>query len=178
MRSFSLFPKEQHWCSFFNDYAAVLDVTDRLNPATVIEFGPGSTTLALVEGGAGQIDCMEDNPDWLAVYQERLASRFPGRVRMHRYQWADPLSIPKFDGRTFDMGFVDGPRGTLNRPAVIAWCAKRCRALLVPTEDHGCRPVLRPVISSVAEANGMTVEWMETGRLSGGYALMVKGGAQ
>lgn len=177
MRSYSLFPEEQHWCSF-NDYGAIVDVTARLKPASVVEFGPGSSTLALIEGGAGRVDCMEDDAGWLKVHRERLARRFPGRVAIHKYEWGDPLSVDGCTGLTFDMALVDGPREVARRPAVIEWCARRCAAVLVPTEDHGCRPVLRPLISRIAAAHGMTVEWMETGPLAGGYALMLKEGAQ
>lgn len=172
IRTFALYPEEQHWWSF-NDYGAVLDVTARLKPKRVVEFGPGSSTLALIEGGAKHIDTCEDAADWFEVYEERLAKRFPAIVHIHRYTVADPLSIPALDHQKYDLALIDGPLGTLARPAVIAWCLARCKAVLVPTED--LKPAdagLRPAITRLAEEFGRSIEWMETGPLSGGFALM------
>lgn len=172
-RKFKLYPKEVRWCSF-GDYGAILDITARLEARTVVEFGPGSSTLALIEGGATGIVCCEDNPDWFRVYHERLERKFQGVVSMLAYTWSDPLVIPELEGRRFDMALIDGPHGTLNRPAVVEWCVSRADVVVVPTEDvaYG-RSALRPHISRIAEAAGRPVEWMDApGSLAGCYAVL------
>src|SRR4051812_40979556 len=90
---FELYPIEQHWWSF-NDYGAVLEVTERLKAKKVLEFGPGWSTRALIEGGATKVDTCEDDPDWFAVHSERLVPQFPDVVTLHPYVWSDPVSIP------------------------------------------------------------------------------------
>lgn len=171
-RKFKLYPQEVRWCSF-GDYGAIMDITAALKAQTVVEFGPGSSTLALIEAGATRIVCCEDDPKWFAVYHERLEKKYPA-VTMLAYTWSDPVSIPGLEGHRFDMALVDGPHGTLNRPAVIEWCVDHADVVVVATEDvaYG-RSALRPHISRIAEASGRVVEWMDApGSLAGCYAVM------
>lgn len=172
MSEFALYPEERHWWSF-NDYRCVLTTVRRLKPHTVVEFGPGSSTLALIEGGAGRIDSFEDKPEWREVYQARLAEVYPN-VAIHSYEWADPLVIKGFARRRWDLALIDGPHTTPKRPAVIAWCFAHCEALLIPTEDYHCTPILRPVINELAAKYKRQVEYLETGPLSGGFAVVTK----
>lgn len=169
---FALYPQEQRWWSF-NDYGAVLAVMERLQPRRVLEFGPGSSTLALIEGGARQIDCCEDDGDWFDRYRERLELRYPAIVKMRPYVWADPLYVPGLVGERYDLALIDGPRDTTQRPAVIDFCLQRCGAVLVPTEDHDSpSSFLRPVLWALAEKYGRQIEIDETGPLAGGFALL------
>jgi hypothetical protein len=171
---FALYPEEQRWWSFA-DYGAVLEVMVRLQPRRILEFGPGSSTLALVEGGADLIDTCEDEPTWAEVYEERLVKRFPGLVRLHRYVYYDPIVIPSLADRTYDMALIDGPHGTQTRRAPLVFALKRCAAVLMATED--CRPghqSLRPLIAEEACRHDVEIEWMETGPTSGGFALLRK----
>lgn len=189
MRVFKLYPEERHWWSFA-DYQAVLETVERLiaqkriregrDAVTfrVLEFGPGSSTLSLIEGGATTIDSYEDADDWYQVYAERLGARFPEIVRIHRYTWRDPIEIVPPSPDPYDLAFIDGPLGTLNRPAVLRWCVDHVRAdgaILIPTEEiaYG-RGALRPHIDWVATERGLAVEWMQTGPLSGAFALLTK----
>lgn len=170
--NFRLYPEERHFWSF-SDYATVMNITAMLSARTVLEFGPGSSTLSLLEGGASKIDCCEDDPDWFSVYVERLQQRFPHRVTMHSYVWSDPLNVPVVDERRYDLALVDGPFGTERRPAVIAYALRRASNVLVPTEDYKTAgPVLRPVILALAKAANRAVRFFETGPLSGGFALV------
>lgn len=166
--TFRLYPKELHWWSFA-DYGAVLSVMRRLQPASVLEFGPGSSTLALIEGGARSIDCCEDNPDWLNVYQERLAQRYDG-VRMLPYTWSDPLVVPGA-ALAYDMALIDGPHGTERRPTVLRYALARCTHVLMCCEDSKGRGLRAPIML-IAEQAGRPVEIMETGPLSGSFALI------
>lgn len=178
MRTFKLYPEERHWWSM-NDYGAVVDAMAELRAhdfatARVLEFGPGSSTLALVEGGAETIDTCEDNPDWAQVYEARLVPRFPtpefaARIALHRYVYGDPLRIPAIDDRRYDLALIDGPLGTDHRPAVVRYALARCRAVLVPTEDKN--PAFRRMLHAIADELGWRISVAETGPLSGGFAL-------
>ncbi len=169
--SFTLYPEERHWWSF-NDYGAVLDTMRLLQPKRVLEFGPGSSTLALIEGGAAHIDTLEDNPDWAEVYETRLAGKYPELVRVHRYVWADPVTIPAIDGEHYDLALIDGPLGTDRRGAVVRYCLDHCDAVLAPTEDGN--PKFRKELQDIAKATGWSIDIRETGPLSGGFALLLK----
>lgn len=168
---FALYPVEQHWWSF-SDYRAVRDTVARLQATRVLEFGPGSSTLALMEGGATRIDTCEDAPDWAEVYEGRLQAKYREVVRLHRYTWADPLTIPGIDEQTYDLALVDGPLGTGRRPVVVEYCMARCAAVLVPTEDSKGAAGLRPFLREAAARRGWSIAFEETGPLSGGFALL------
>jgi hypothetical protein len=172
---FVLYPVAKHWWSL-NDYAAVLGTVRALAARTVLEFGPGSSTLALVEGGATTIDTCEDDPKWLDVYRRRLGMKFAGVVEVRAYTWADPLTIPAIDGNRYDLALIDGPHDTPRRPVVLEYCLQRCRAVLIPTEDRKVSsPPLRPSIERLADVYRASVEIVETGPLSGAFALMIPG---
>jgi hypothetical protein len=167
---FRLYPEEARWWSF-SDYRHVLTITRRLRPYSVLEFGPGSSTLALIEGGAQHIDSCEDNDDWFAVYKERLADAFPV-VELVPYTWADPLTIPAIDHHRYDMALIDGPFGTLNRPVVIEYCLARCKAVLVCLETYHSKG-LRAAAIMAAERHCKNIQITETGPLSGSFALLI-----
>lgn len=169
---FKLYPEERRWWSF-QDYGAVLDVMTRLKPKRVLEFGPGSSTLALIEGGAEHIDSMEDDPRWLQVYAERLEAKHPSIVTLHFYHYSDPLCLRYLDPHSWDLALIDGPFGTMNRPAALRYCLPRCAAVLMPTEDHPhLNGPLRTIIAEEAQKAGRAVEFTVTGPLSGGFALI------
>jgi hypothetical protein len=166
---FRLYPEERHWWSF-NDYRAVLETMRARRPARVLEFGPGSSTLALIEGGAQRIDTCEDNPDWAQVYETRLQGKYPDLVRVVRFTMGEPLTIPEVDGQTYDLALIDGPLGTNSRQPVVRYCLDRCAAVLVPTEDGN--PAFRPFLVALAAERGWEIAIRETGPLSGGFALL------
>lgn len=172
-REFRLYPTERHWWSF-NDYAAVVDMVRDLKPATVLEFGPGSSTLALIEGGARIIDSLETDPHWLDVHQRGLAA-FP-QVALHPYTWSKPLTIPGIDHKAYDFALIDGPPETIGRPTCIAYAIERCAAVFVPLEetphDAGAG-FLRPVVAMLAGDYGRRLKIFEgTGPLAGAFALL------
>lgn len=172
-RELKLYPAERHWWSF-NDYRAVLGVVVQLQPATVLEFGPGSSTLALLEGGAGHIDALEDDAKWIAV-NSNLLLEHAARVSLIPYVWADPLAIPAIDARRYDLALIDGPRTTENRVAVLEYCLTRAAAVLMPLEEsadrHG-QGYLRPHVMAAAARHGRSVALIESGPLSGTFALL------
>lgn len=172
---FVFYPEAKHWWSLA-DYGAVLGTVRALEARTVLEFGPGSSTLALVEGGATKIDTCEDDPKWLEVHRSRLGRKFGGVVEVHAYTWRDPLEIPALEGRRYDMALIDGPHDTPRRPAVLEYCLQRAAAVLIPTEDHKvASPPLRPSIERLAGVYRASLEIVETGALSGAFALLIPG---
>lgn len=170
MSEFRLYPREQHWWTF-NDYRAVVAVTRRLKPWRVLEFGPGNSTLALIEGGAVQIDACEDDPHYLRLWRNRIVGHYP-HVALYPYAWADPLTIPALDGRRYDLALIDGPRDTERRVAVVEYCLARCAAVLVPLEESASHVYLRPFVLGAAERHGRKVELIESGPLAGTFALL------
>lgn len=172
MTGFKLYPEERPWWSF-QDYQAVLDAMSRIGitAPSVLEFGPGSSTLALIEGGAGRIDACEDDPDWAEVYQRRIVERFPQIVRILPYVWGEEFEVSGV-ADSYDLALIDGPRGTERRPAVLRYAIRRCRWVLMCCEEHNTRPWLRDDIRSIADDAGRSVEFTVTGPLSGAFALV------
>lgn len=164
--TFRLYPEPTSWWSL-SDYSTVLTVMGQLRPQTVLEFGPGSSTLALIEGGATQIDCCEDDPVWFKTYCERLEDVFPKIVIMLPFEWQDPLDVNVVREKQYDLALVDGPLQIERRGAVIRFCAERCRYLLVPLED-GESNNLRDVVESL----GRPVKYIASGPLAGTFALV------
>lgn len=170
-QQFRLYPEEKHFWSF-NDYAAVLRVVRRLRPRRVLEFGPGSSTLALIEGGAQRVDSCEDDPHWLDVYRERLQAKYPEIVRIRGYHFGEPLTIPAVDSRHYDLAFIDGPRETPRRPAAIEYACARSRFVLVALECFESAGLAAPVSRIAGELN-RGVAWIhDTGPLAGAFALI------
>lgn len=152
MRTFRLFPVERRWWSFA-DHEALISIVERFRPVRVLEFGPGGSTLALVEGGATEIVTCEDDPKWLQHFRGDLV-RHP--VRMLAYTHSDPLTIPSLNGQRFDFAFVDGPRNTDTRGIEIAYAAERSR--VVAAHDAHTEPV-RTALESLG-----AVEYVEFAR--------------
>lgn len=166
MSRFRLYEDNARWCSEA-DYAAIFNVTQRLRPAKVLEFGPGWSTLALIEGGAETIDAYESEFHWAAHWSDKL--RVHGRVTLRVYHCADPLSIPPADGERYDLGLVDGPRETHRRPAVIRYCLERCARVLVPLECNEGSTLLTDFCASLSAREK---EFWDTGPLAGSWALL------
>lgn len=168
--SFRLYPIEQHWCSFA-DYGAILSVVERLQPQRVLEFGPGSSTLALIEGGARHIDALEDQDAWLQIWHGRL-SLHAHIAKLHKYQWSDPLTTT-LDDQRYELGLIDGPVETPRRYACVEYCLQRCDAVLVPLEEHPGHQYLRPLVLDMAARYERSIELIEdTGPLAGAFVLL------
>lgn len=117
-RTFRLFPADYSWWTFA-DYDSLLTAAERYRPRRVLEFGPGGSTLALIEAGATAIDSCEDEAEWLETYRARLGAPHRDTVRLHAFVNTDPIAIPALDGARFDLAFIDGPKRTPTRlPAI------------------------------------------------------------
>lgn len=148
-------------------YAALVGVVRRLRPARVLEFGPGTSTRALVEAGVDRVDTCEDS---LEYYRRALVdlARFPS-VTVHKYlvQPGRPVSVPALDGERFDLGFVDGPFGPESRPPTIRYALDRCDAVLC----HDAREThVLPHLRALAD-EGLRVELIESPNM---FALVTR----
>jgi len=166
---FRLYPEEQPWWSF-NDYGAVLDIVVELKARKAIEFGPGSSTLALIEGGCLKIDTCEDDPEWAKTYMERLEARFPDIVTIHRYTWARKLKIGTITDRDYDVALIDGPKGLRLRGASFDFALPRSRAIILADLSSQLRAKLR----DLEESGSHRVEYRHTGPLAGAFALAIR----
>lgn len=178
MRKSKLYTEEQHWWSFA-DYDYVLEATEKISPQRVIEFGPGSSTLALLEGGAVHIDALEDDAHWESIYIDRLQKRFPERIAIRSYVWSDPLHIEKLVGIHYDLALIDGPKQTPRRPVVLEYCLQHCDWIIVPLECTvaGRNSLMRDAVNQLAvERYGRHVAVTETGPLAGAFALIAPKG--
>lgn len=172
MGPFKLYPEERHWWSF-SDYQAVLDEMARVRPARVLEFGPGSSTLALIEGGAHHIDTCEDNPDWAGVYEERLQAKYPDIVQLHRYEWKPGLSIPALKDARYDFALIDGPFGSLRRDAPLRFALKRAPVVMMADVVDAA---VVSMVEAIARRAKFAIEYRTTGPLSGAFAVLTQQG--
>lgn len=171
-REFAFYPPEgAHWCSRA-DYGHMLDVVRAHRARRILEFGPGTSTLALIEGGAQHIDCCEDDPEWYAVWVERLQARFPDVVHMRAYTWRPILHIEGVNGNRYDLAVIDGPHSTERRAAPLVYSLINCDRVLVALEEQSEPGHFRPVVERYARTFRRSVDIVQTGPLAGAYALI------
>jgi hypothetical protein len=95
--------------------------------AEAIEFGPGNSSLAILDGGAALIESFEQDEKRTA----ELCLVVPARISLHHYRGnAFPItsSIP----HDYDFAFIDGPTGDSIVPARInaaLFCFRRARLI-------------------------------------------------
>lgn len=104
---FKLYTEETKTLSF-EDYATILKECAALGAKTALEFGPGYSTLALIEAGLDRIVSLEHNDEWL----DKMAIRFADypQVEVKRYQ-DEPEATADLGDESFDVAFVDSPQG-------------------------------------------------------------------
>lgn len=91
----------------FEDYGILMKEVKGAKSA--LEFGPGISTLALIEAGLERIVTLEHDDEWFAAAVERFKD-YP-QVQVKRY-WDEPEARGEIDeGDTFDLAFVDSPKG-------------------------------------------------------------------
>lgn len=100
----------------FDDYGALLTEAKRVNAKTVLEFGPGNSTLAWVEAGCTDITTLEYQPRWMQVARDKLKP-FP-EIKLLSYANTAVITIPQLNGKQFDLIFVDSPVGLEASPKV------------------------------------------------------------
>lgn len=98
------------------------------NIKSVLEFGPGNSTQALIDGGVEIITAFEQD----AAYAESIKIRFPA-IRLFCY---DPSQIPISRGfvSNFDIALIDGPTVksfTPSRLNAALFCFTRTRIIMM-----------------------------------------------
>lgn len=126
---FKLYPIERGTFPFA-DYGNLLKYATGAKSA--LEFGPGLSTLALVEAGVSEIVTCEHDPQWLQEARTRL-KEFPG-VRVEEYQNVAPEALcVALDGHPqFDLAFVDSPSGVQGN-------AKKAQRVRLPGQEDCSR---------------------------------------
>jgi predicted O-methyltransferase YrrM len=76
---------------------------------SVIEFGPGNTTDIFVAAGVPRIVSCEYIDKWLDVAKERFKD-VPS-VEILKFYDTVPVTVDGLGDETFDVGFVDAPKG-------------------------------------------------------------------
>jgi hypothetical protein len=76
---------------------------------SVLEFGPGNTTDIFIKAGVPRIVTCEYIEKWLEVAKERFKD--VPTVSVYLFTDTVPVDVPGLDSETFDVGFVDAPKG-------------------------------------------------------------------
>jgi predicted O-methyltransferase YrrM len=76
---------------------------------SVLEFGPGGTTDIFINAGVPRIVTCEYIDKWLQVAKERFKD-VPS-VAVFPFTDTFPVDVPGLGHETFDVGFVDAPKG-------------------------------------------------------------------
>jgi predicted O-methyltransferase YrrM len=76
---------------------------------SVLEFGPGGTTEIFINAGVPKIVTCEYIDKWYEVAKGRFKD-VPS-VRVLRFTDTVPVVVEGLDNETFDVGFVDAPKG-------------------------------------------------------------------
>jgi hypothetical protein len=103
---FKLYTKESKTFPFA-DYAAVIEAVK--GARSVLEFGPGISTLALIEAGVPSIVSLEHDPVWLETQKEKFKD-YP-QVTIAQYADTVPVGAAEIALQEFDLALVDSPQG-------------------------------------------------------------------
>jgi hypothetical protein len=97
------------------DYEAILSIAKSVD--SVLEFGPGESTKALIEAGVREIVTVEHNDKWFEVARRTLKAH--KNITLLRYHDAPVVEMPEIQGRLFDLAIVDSPPGAGNRSRIV-----------------------------------------------------------
>lgn len=106
---FKLYPLPEKGTFRFADYALLMQEVARIGAKSVLEFGPGISTFALIEAGADNIVTLEHDPEWFDKAVESFTD-YP-QVTVARYVDEPQVTADDVALREFDMAFVDSPKG-------------------------------------------------------------------
>lgn len=129
------------------DYDAIIRYATGAQAA--LEFGPGLTTLALIEAGVPYIESFEHERKWRTRAAARINPHVPLGCswRLRRYD-ARSTDIPlPHMRRVYDLGIVDAPQGGANwvgppegagfsRLHTLRYALANCRRVLLHDADR------------------------------------------
>jgi hypothetical protein len=100
----------------FEDYDLIVSIVSSLKCKVALEFGPGATTLALLDAGVETVDTYEHNQLWFDRAQHSLRTfRDQQRVFVHMYKNDAKIHLPSSPRIMFDVAIVDSPVGVSKR---------------------------------------------------------------
>lgn len=132
--------REQQRIFEFDDYGALVMECNRVKARSILEFGPGISTLALIESGAERIATCEYQERWLVQAGEMLKGH--PHVSVHRYWNEVPVRVDGLTRKTFDLAFVDSPLGTPSRNSVRHPDQEECNRFNTVLYALDCAPVV------------------------------------
>jgi len=107
--AFDLYKNERRTFPY-EDYGQLIDEVQVSGAKTAIEFGPGISTLALIESGLEEIVTCEHDQNWIDCYQRQYAKH--KQVKFYKFKNEPEVVILDLDpDKQFDFGFVDTPKG-------------------------------------------------------------------
>jgi hypothetical protein len=101
--------KQQRSIMSFEDYGHIVRFAREIGATSALEFGPGVSTLALVEAGVRRIATCEYQAKFLVQARQKLA-RYP-QVRLYGFRNSSPAVVDGLPPGRFDVAFVDSPVG-------------------------------------------------------------------
>lgn len=108
---FEMYPARHELNIFrYAEYGALLSAVRELKPTSMLEFGPGVSTVALLEAGCDKIVTCEYDRRWLARMRRKLG-RYRNVKVVHYYNRVDRVVPTIGDDEMFDAAFVDSPIG-------------------------------------------------------------------
>lgn len=177
------FYTEERGVFTFDDYGALLAAAREANAKSILEFGPGASTLALIEAGCERIVTCEYQQPWLSAAAERLAP-YP-QVDLRRYVNVSDVEVEGLArDEAFDLAFVDSPLGCEAKRKIEIPGQEGCSRLNTLIYALGRAPVVlfhdakrageQRSIERV-RAMGHSVEMIDTVK---GMARIVRGGSR
>ena len=138
------------------EYMFLAEYVKERGYATCLEFGPGVSTWALLDGGCEVIVTLEYENNWLARAFEVFGS--VPEVEVHGFENVPEIDVPSVNGLRFDMAFVDSPSFLtckhLNRLNTCEFAAKHTDAILL----HDATRSYEVLTQKVFEEKGWDVE--------------------
>lgn len=165
---FRLYSEEKNIFTF-DDYGALIDECRLIGARTVLEFGPGISTLAFIEAGCQRIATCEYQDKWI----EKAKTDFTScpQVSVHRFKNAVDVEVSGLSRRDFDLVFVDSPIGSESRSFVPLEGQEDCPRFNTLVYALRCAPVVllhdakregeQRTLTRIAEM-GYSVEMIET----------------
>lgn len=118
----------------FRDYQALMEQAAGL--PSVLEFGPGWSTWALIEAGVEHIVTLEH----VEVWYKKAAAQFAGfpQVTVLRYKNLGRVEADIDPGQQFNLAYVDSPVGTprLSRRNTMLYAMRHAPVVLLHDADR------------------------------------------